>query len=360
MNLIYPDYLPQFRCLAGDCPDTCCKDWQIILDPDSLARYQTLSGKLGDDVRAALVCEDGQTRFRLADGHCPLLDESGLCRIQLALGEEGLCTTCRCHPRFTEEYGATRETSLSLSCPAAASLLFGRDTPVTLVTETTDEPVTEYNELDPELYLALVSIRKRLFSIVRARELPLDERLGLGLLLCVRAQRLLDDARYDAISRLLNRFSSPARCARPLARVRRLLRRPADFFPCWMVLKNMEHLTQEFDGLLDRCRTDMPPRGSLSSAQEENLTVYFLFRHILKAVNDGDLLSRMESCVFHVLCIRLLCHSADGEAERIRIASLYSKEVEHSEDNCAMLRRVFRCGALHPGRLISTLPARQR
>ena len=32
------DYVNQFHCLAGDCPDTCCKDWQIILDEDALAR----------------------------------------------------------------------------------------------------------------------------------------------------------------------------------------------------------------------------------------------------------------------------------------------------------------------------------
>ena len=32
------DYVNQFHCLAGGCPDTCCKDWQIILDEDALAR----------------------------------------------------------------------------------------------------------------------------------------------------------------------------------------------------------------------------------------------------------------------------------------------------------------------------------
>ena len=55
MKRIYPDYLPQFRCLSGNCPDTCCKDWQIILDPATLARYRALGGALGRDVRAALV-----------------------------------------------------------------------------------------------------------------------------------------------------------------------------------------------------------------------------------------------------------------------------------------------------------------
>ena len=354
MKLIYPDYLPQFLCLAGKCPDTCCKDWQIILDPDTLARYQKLPGELGADIRAALITEDGQTRFRLINSHCPLLDADGLCRIQRTLGLGGLCTTCRCHPRFIEEYGATREISLSLSCPSAAALILNREMPIAFLTETTAEQVSEYNELDPQLYLALVSIRERLFSILHARDLSLDERLGLCLLLCVRAQRLLDEGRYDALMTLQDRFSSSAQCQRPLARVRRLLRRPADFFPCWMVLNNMEHLTQEFSVHLERLSTGIPS-GSLSAMQEENLAVYFLFRHILKAVNDGELLSRMESCVFHVLCIRRLCRNAGSSCEQLRAAALYSKEVEHSEDNCAMLRRVFRRGALRPGQMIQML-----
>ena len=49
------DYVNQFHCLAGDCPDTCCKDWQIILDEDALARYRAMPGPLGEQVRAALV-----------------------------------------------------------------------------------------------------------------------------------------------------------------------------------------------------------------------------------------------------------------------------------------------------------------
>ena len=77
MNLIYPDYYPKFQCLAGACPDTCCKDWQIILDPDTLARYRALPGELGERVRASLVEEDGETRFAVQDGHCPLLSADG-------------------------------------------------------------------------------------------------------------------------------------------------------------------------------------------------------------------------------------------------------------------------------------------
>ena len=72
------DYVNQFHCLAGDCPDTCCKDWQIILDEDALARYRAMPGPLGEQVRAALVMENGETRFREEGGRCVLLRADGL------------------------------------------------------------------------------------------------------------------------------------------------------------------------------------------------------------------------------------------------------------------------------------------
>ena len=61
MKILEPDYASSFRCLAGACPDTCCKDWEIILDEDTLARYQELPGAFGDEVRAALT-QDAEVR----------------------------------------------------------------------------------------------------------------------------------------------------------------------------------------------------------------------------------------------------------------------------------------------------------
>ena len=131
MKLYEPCFAAQFHCLAGACPDTCCKDWEIILDEKTLARYRALPGVFGDEVRACLTTDaEGDTMFRLTDGHCPLLSSDGLCRVQLSLGEEALCDTCRAHPRFYEEYGQTKELTLSISCPAAIDLLFAQETPI--------------------------------------------------------------------------------------------------------------------------------------------------------------------------------------------------------------------------------------
>ena len=294
MKYVQFDYVNKFSCLAGKCPDTCCKDWQIILDEDAIARYASLPGELGEQVRAAMLTENGETRFRERGGNCVLLRDDGLCPLQAAYGAEMLCRTCFTHPRFTEEYGQTAELTLSASCPEAARLLLEHDAPLTL-TETDDGGPVIPNELDPALYPALLAARTASIRLARLRS------------------------------------------------------RSGRFFPCWMVLNNMEHLTRRFGVMLDAAvGQDAPPAPfrDAFSVQYENLTVYFLFRYALKAVNDRQYLARVEQCVFHLLCLRELSADAATVQELTEVVSLYSKEVEHSEDNQALLLKLFRRGTL--------------
>ncbi|MCQ2420133.1 MAG: flagellin lysine-N-methylase [Clostridia bacterium] len=359
MKQVCFDYAENFHCLAGNCPDTCCKDWQIILDPETIEKYRTVEGELGEKLKSALVTEDGETMFRLEHGHCVLLRPDGLCPVQAELGEQALCHTCYTHPRFIEEYGATQELTLSLSCPGAARLLLQQQTPLQLVTSCNDESVSAPNELDAELYLALLQARKTAFVIAQDRTLPIRKRLGLELLFATQVQDLLDARKENAVGTLCKRFARPTSMARQLARAQRCGIRRAQFFPCWMVLNNMEHLTGRFTRLLDAAALSGKGEDLLSlyPAQAENLLCYFLFRYFLKAVNDRQLLARVQSCVFHVLSIRELFRTdekTDFES-LLSLASLYSKEVEHSEENLQLLLRVFQRGTLHSAYLLSLL-----
>ena len=146
-----PDYFDEFHCLAGSCPDTCCGQWEIVVDEAAEARYRSVSGDLGQRIRAALVTMDGETCMALEHSRCPLLTAEGLCPIVTELGEDFLSETCHTHPRFTEVYGGLRETMLSISCPEAARLLLTRTEPLTFVTTRDDAP-PEPNDLDGDLY----------------------------------------------------------------------------------------------------------------------------------------------------------------------------------------------------------------
>ena len=123
MLLFKPDYYDCFRCAAGECPDSCCKEWEVEIDDASARFYRTLPGTLGDRLREVMRTADGKTSMSIIDGRCPMWRSDGLCRIQAELGESALCETCRMFPRLTHDYGDFAELGLELSCPEAAKLI---------------------------------------------------------------------------------------------------------------------------------------------------------------------------------------------------------------------------------------------
>ena len=119
-----PAYYDDFRCLAGSCPDSCCKEWDVLVDDASATRYLAMEGQLGDALRRVMYEEDGQYYFAIQpDRRCPMWRDDGLCRIQAEQGEEMLCRTCQDFPRLTHDYGDFMERQLELSCPEAARII---------------------------------------------------------------------------------------------------------------------------------------------------------------------------------------------------------------------------------------------
>ena len=50
MKYLKPYFYDKFICTAGDCPDTCCAGWQIMIDEESLERYGREAGEFGRPV----------------------------------------------------------------------------------------------------------------------------------------------------------------------------------------------------------------------------------------------------------------------------------------------------------------------
>ena len=61
MKTIKPSYFDSFRCIADQCPDSCCKEWDVLVDSDKAAFYRALPGELGNRLRQVLKDEDGET-----------------------------------------------------------------------------------------------------------------------------------------------------------------------------------------------------------------------------------------------------------------------------------------------------------
>ena len=80
----------------------------------------------------------------------------------------------------------------------------------------------------------------------------------------------------------------------------------------------------------------------------EHLMVYFAFRYFMKSVYDRDFLGKAKFAVAGYLLVHdmdvLRYRENSGEftkADRIDVARIFSKEVEHSEDNLDMLAGEF-------------------
>ena len=133
MKLVKPDYYDEFRCIAKDCPFTCCQDWKIEVDKDTRKKWCSLrvpkemnsdSKILNDFVKE--VENVGEIKL-LDNGKCPFLDENKLCHIVKTYGESAISHACHTFPREVHEFENRTELSLTMGCPAALDLLFSRD-----------------------------------------------------------------------------------------------------------------------------------------------------------------------------------------------------------------------------------------
>ena len=116
MKHVYPTYYQAFRCIAADCPDSCCQGWDVVIDSDTETFYNSVQGKFGEKLRGAIYTDqDGDRVFRLADEKkCPFWGEDRLCDIYRELGEEHLCLTCAQFPRLKMDYTVFCEHTLAL------------------------------------------------------------------------------------------------------------------------------------------------------------------------------------------------------------------------------------------------------
>lgn len=347
MIITKPSYYDAFHCIAGDCPDTCCANWEVVIDPDSLRYYAAVPGSLGAQLKAAIVETDGEPCFGLHDGLCRLLRPDGLCPIQKELGEEHLCKTCAKYPRFSTEIGLRRELGISLSCPEAARLMLSQAEPVTLVRETTDEPMQSLHELSPELLIAVDKLRTEALALAQNRTMPFPRRCAAIARLCapVHAQakahhdRQLSEALEEGIFAAqtegdpaskngIRHFQSALQGAvlEPL-------------HPQWgeqfTAAMAMPLETHPWEALCP----EMPNAF-------ENLLCYGICKYFPRAVFDRNIWSAALFAMAMPLFLRQLLVQTPGDV--LPLAWNLSREIEHSEDNMATLWQTFSRRALRP------------
>lgn len=367
MKYRMPAMYEEFHCLGGDCPDNCCCiGWEVSIDEETAARYRALEGPLGDKLRETMVEADGEMQFPLTKGSCPFLDGDRLCSLHREYGEEFLCRTCREYPRFTNEYGELIERGLSFSCPEAAQMMLSNPKPITFTLKSDDEPVTKPNDIPAELFLQLRPLRQQLMGILQDRSMPVWMRAGICLKLARKAQERIDQRRIGSIAKLREKYSRLQVLEKQKAK---LQKKEADGFSVRVAMSKrilqLEPLTGRWTGFWEQIRRSqkmelmLPHHADIEhhalaqmmrprEYEYEHFLVYLIYRYFLEGVYEGDVYWRVKFAVFSLLAVAELdlrmMQTLGGElpqAAQADLMSLYSKEIEHSPDNMAALKKAL-------------------
>lgn len=131
----------------------------------------------------------------------------------------------------------------------------------------------------------------------------------------------------------------------------------AGFSARFSIFENMETLDAEWDNAKKEIRNTLTEDSYSEKLQEfmkskdmlekdyEHLMTYFTFRYMLNSVYDSNIISYARLAVLFTLMIRdmdVVRYHLNGNhytlSDRIDVARIFSKEVEHSEDNVEYAR----------------------
>ncbi len=293
MKICVPGYYQRFHCIAGACEHSCCIGWEIDVDEATLQTYRKLTGDYADCIRDSISL-DGTPHFKLReDGRCPHLNERGLCRIILEVGEEHLSDICREHPRFYNFTDAV-EIGLGMSCPAAARLILS----------------------SPD-YATQVALGE---SDAVADDVAFDGRAARAALYDILATASSYPAALDKIYRGYGIAVGEDSDWRAL-------------------LDRMEYLDAAHKPLFMTYAAGRRPSAGVCDEYLERFLAYLVYRHCTEAEDAEDFGARLAFCLF---CERLYASLLADRAgltlqEAAALAVTISEEIEYSDDNTALL-----------------------
>ena len=325
----YPDYYKKFSCIADKCPDTCCAGWEIVVDAESLEKYNSLSGTYAQKVRSLIsVDSDGDRIFTHNGIRCPFLLDSGLCEMYIELGHDCLCRTCRQFPRHETYFGARKETGISLSCPEAARLIMENSEPIKFETEEIHADIVP-TAIDPTLYFTLIETRKTAINILQNRKFTVEKRIAAFLELSAEIQSAIRKKQHSEAKEICNKdFLGTDYKIGPHSDKKQALAKYFDDF------RSLEMLDDSWKTKLDSAEKSVAAKPDGYEWEYEHLMIYFVFRYLMAAVFDGDLLSKSKFAAVSCIIIRhLQAENPDDKSARVTAMQKYSKEVEHSQLN---------------------------
>ncbi len=316
IKVFVPTYFDKFKCIADRCPDTCCIGWEVDIDDETAEKYSSLNGEISNKIKKHLTRDEtGCNIFTLCDGdRCPFLNNCNLCEIHLDAGEDFLSKTCTLFPRFFDDFGEIREMGLGFGCPEAARIILSEDKPFSL--KLYEEVADESEDIDEDFLNELLSLRNDILLVLQDEKLTFRNKAENILNLAKDYQKNLDGDIYNES-------------------------RNRTFSDCLTILENMEYINNERKNFLKNLKNEKITENIFSNYKSdfEKLMTYYIFRYLLKAVYDYDVLTKVKYGIFACTVIsRIYAYFKELDFEkRVKIMYSYSKEVEYSDLNMDLL-----------------------
>lgn len=305
MQIIAPDYYENFKCIAGECKNSCCIGWEIDVDDETLEIYKNITGELGERLKKGISYEGGTPHFITDNmGRCPFLNKNGLCDIISAVGEDGLCQICYDHPRFHNYFSDRVEIGLGLCCEAATGLILGDCNKLHLTVLEDDGEKNLSTDDEATLFIR----RKELFEIFQNRRLSIKSRMEQA-------------AEFYGLP-----LTSPD--IKSLIKIYRSLERLDAKWDEFLNIAEEKNYTITYILALADEKISLPV---------EKLLCYFTYRYFASAESPRAAVKFILQNTLFCLALCLSCCDEPNFEKFSEICRKFSLEVEYSEENVVLL-----------------------
>ncbi|MBQ8412857.1 MAG: flagellin lysine-N-methylase [Lachnospiraceae bacterium] len=376
MNYTKPSYYDQFECIAGECPDTCCAGWEIVIDDETMQRYKNLKGGVGEYIMSNVDVEEGV--YKRCGTRCAFLNSDNLCDLIINSGEDKLCKTCDKYPRHFEEYGNLLESLISLSCPVAARMIIDREERDSFVSYSDDKaPLSK--DVDKALLEGIHWIREKVFDILGDRNDDINTRIKRILAVGEATQPFVYEygkmgakkyipfvrkKKMNSILQVLQKEDCLEICDKYIKQKGNIEKVQSLMKSCMEMYTSLENINDKWPAMIEEVISTLYNGLSeveyLSLREEflaymknreyeyEHMLIYFIYAYLLGGVYDYNVQGMIKFSVISVLVIREIgfAHWIKNNRQftvedQIRYSYLFSRQVEHSSNNVLCLEGIF-------------------
>ncbi len=286
-----------FTCKMGECNKSCCALWQISVDKKTLKKYKKVKGEFSQRIKDGV--DFNSSSLCLKDRRCAFLNKDNLCDVIINLGKEYLSEICTVHPKFISSLKGYTEVGVGIACEEGARLLLEFDG---IIAPALSPNVKKLKGVEKEIII----FRQTLLQIIYGNA-SIKEKI----------EKLLSLLNLD-----VNAFIS---------------------LPYYDLMRDMEVLDSDW---MERIKFFNGISLDIEEEKETlNLLVYFIYRHLITAVDKLDLKSKTLFSIFSTLAIHNIYINSKKVQKDIplltEIARDYSAEIEYSEENLFSLLDLF-------------------